>query len=275
MKINYIILILLLSCKICSLQGQERSILHNSIRVIDNDLQISFFDTLIIPDTLLYNDKIEIVTLTSSECVDVVSLFQSLSTFKNLNEIRIYNCSIGFIPDNITDLLNLKSLIIQGDSISNITDRMIETKINYLSLENVKMGYLDVDDRNKILKTISSIPGLMYLSLYNNKLKSLPNDFVVENLQRIFIGKNKIDKFPSVFVQMMNENNLVEIGIDYFPNLLSDNSSIDKVVMRKRKRYNFYVYFKDGLANNFTASIILELGNKYPIIDAWGRFNYY
>lgn len=270
--LHVIILLFIVSCKLSKPNDKSVCEVESWIKVYDNTLSINFRDSLYVPDSLFDNNNIKTIFLTGSNCISSYSLFESISRFEKLEELYIHNCNIKSIPDNINKLSSLKILRISDDSLDSISVNIRKLNIESLILEHTNIGSLNIDTQNKMFKTILSIPKLSYLSLYNNQIDSLPEDFLYCNITQLNVAKNKFKKIPSVIIMMINKKNLCQLEIDYIPNFLSSNSELNNIVKRDRRTYIFYIYFDRELSADFTKDVILKLTKKYPVIEGWGNY---
>lgn len=272
MKFAYILLVLLFfSCKSTYLYDENNKI-EALIKLNGHTLEIAHLGTLDIPDSLFKHKNIRRIFLTNSDCLDSYLLFESLSNFKELEELYINSCNIKIIPSNIDKLVSLKIIRISNDKLYSISNNIQHTNIKSLILENTSIGKLNSKDQTKIFKSIVAIPTLNELSIYNNQIEILPEELSRCKITKLDIGKNNFKTVPSVLISMINNHNLAYVMIDYSSDLFLPNSMLFSIVKKERKTYNFGVYFAKEFTNDFTIDIISKLENQYPAVEVWGRY---
>lgn len=137
-----------------------------------------------------------------SERIDKDGLDKSLFALESLNLLNISDTSCIALPLEISNLINLQTLLLYGNEIATIPDSIGQ-------LDKLKVLDLSRNKLESVPETITQLRNLMTINISNNELTSFPalNDF--QKLSVIDLSSNRLTEFPDIY--SVSNSNLSEI----------------------------------------------------------------
>lgn len=146
-----------------------------------------------------------------SERIDASGLDNNLFALDSLNLLNISDTSLQHLPDELSNLTNLQTLLLYGNHVKTIPDIISALQ---------KLKVLDIS-RNKlecIPRGIADLSCLMTLNLSNNALMQFPSLKNSGTLVVIDLSCNKLTEFPDIcyeknshLAEINLKNNLIEL----------------------------------------------------------------
>lgn len=138
-----------------------------------------------------------------------------------VNFLQISGCELTSISDEIIQLINLKSLILNQNHLKQLPDSLCE-------LENLKVLDVSSNDLDKIPMGLGKLSSLQTLNLNSNSLTTFPE--IVDGLELLAVldlSNNQFTTIPALFMQGKHSH-LSELKMSH--NLIEDiNDGIGKL----------------------------------------------
>jgi internalin A len=116
--------------------------------------------------------------------------------------LDLANKQLYFIPAQIGELTNLRTLSLSNNQLRNLPGEMGH-------LTNLKTLYINSNQLKKLPVEIGKLTNLNTLSLYSNKLESLPVEIgCLLNLSSLSLGHNELTNIPSEIGKLIKVNSL-------------------------------------------------------------------
>jgi len=124
-----------------------------------------------------------------------------------LKSIRITDCQITEIPDEIGYLTNLNYLDFRYNKINKISSKIK----NLTRLEELRIGHNEITEVPPVLM----FRKLKYLDISSNQITMIPEELsIVENKLKLEINKNKIKYIPSKALEVLIDSNIDDTAYD-------------------------------------------------------------
>jgi Leucine-rich repeat (LRR) protein len=169
------------------------------------------------------------VDLSENQHLDTGMVFKQLASQKNLESLRLAQCELSYISEDICALKSLKLLDLSGNVL-----KMLPQNIGNLSLlEDLNLGMVNLGFRMNLLTslptTFSNLTNLKRLDLSSNQLSILPFGMNnLTNLEYLDLKQNQLPDFPSSLTKCnslrylnLNGNNLI-----FIPETVGDLTSL-------------------------------------------------
>jgi internalin A len=179
----------------------------NKLRKVPSGLQgLRNLDELYLYGNLLttidYGDianleKLKVLHLGSNPII-LKELENEINKLKNLEALFLWDIGLDFFPDRITELINLKILVLNNNNIQSLSPK----------IGNLKNLHTFLVGKNRLIevpKEIGLLTSLQILDLSHNNLTGLPKEIgSLKNLERLFINANEIAELPSEIGKLQN-----------------------------------------------------------------------
>lgn len=166
-----------------------------------------------------------------TERIDKDGLDASLFALDSLNLLNISDTSLKALPIEISNLINLQTLLLYGNEISTVPE-----SIGRLD----KLKVLDIS-RNKLENvpdTITQLQNLTTINISNNKLTTFPALKNFTKLSVIDLSGNQLTEFPQIFCgenSNLSEIYLKENSIEEIPHVIDQLVSLKHFSLAKNK----------------------------------------
>jgi leucine-rich repeat protein SHOC2 len=186
--------------------------------------------------------------------------------------LDLYGCQLEHLPENIGDLLYLRTLKFNGNRITKLPESIGNLKhLNTLSLNGHRLTSLP--------ESIGNLVNLTHLSLNGDRLTSLPDSIAnLTQLIELNLNSNQLDSLPESLLSLPN---LQKLNLDSNP--LADLSNLKNIpnlrISRSPTRSKFkLVKLKQSIklvvGDRYLESIIANL-STFPNIVSIGLNGYY
>ncbi|XP_031621184.1 leucine-rich repeat-containing protein 47-like [Contarinia nasturtii] len=140
-----------------------------------------------------------------SERIDKDGIDISLFALESLNLLNISDTSLKALPIEISNLINLQTLLLYGNEIETIPD------------------------------TIGSLEKLKVLDVSRNKLQNVPDSITkLVNLTTINFSNNRIEQFPTLNSSKLSTIDLSANNLTDFPHIYSiENSNLSEIYLKE------------------------------------------
>lgn len=182
------------------------------------------------------------INLSFIKQINSISFFKTLSMLDSLYSLRIYNCDLSYIPEEIGEMSQLTRL------------EICYCPLRFLpnSLENLKnLQYLRINDTeiNYIPKSFS-LNNLIVLDISSNRFNGIPREVKQLLNMECFKFSNNIyfsdDDSILTINTKLNEVYLVQCGIEVFPKNLIALQNLEILVVIENKINGItYDFIKD------------------------------
>ncbi|XP_055312336.1 leucine-rich repeat-containing protein 47-like [Sitodiplosis mosellana] len=166
-----------------------------------------------------------------SERIEKDGIDISLFALDALNLLNISDTSLKVLPLEISNLINLQTLLLYGNEIATIPDSIDR-------LEKLKVLDLSRNKLENVPHTITKLHNLTTINISNNQLTAFPalNNFT--KLSVIDLSGNQLTEFPDIYSS--DNNNLSEIylkenSIESIPHVIDQLVSLKHFSMAKNK----------------------------------------
>ena len=175
------------------------------------------------------NDGINItnLSLVGLESID----FNELLKIDSLQYLKLSDCNIVEIPNDIDKLSSLHTLDLSSNNIEFIPDGLFNLK----SLDQLRLSYNKISN---LSYKLGDLDNLVWCYFDNNKIKSLPASISkLESLDKLVLSNNMITDLPceigklKLLVELYLDNNL----ISSLPESMLSMSAIDRLSLDKNK----------------------------------------
>lgn len=137
-----------------------------------------------------------------SERIDNDGIDGNLFTLESLNLLNISETSLKTLPLEISNLINLQTLLLYGNEITTIPESIgCLQKLKVLDLSRNKLENLP--------DTITGLQNLTTINISNNQLKAFPALKNFTKLSFIDLSGNQLTEFPDI--RTNDDSNLSEI----------------------------------------------------------------
>lgn len=137
-----------------------------------------------------------------SERIDCDGIDASLFALDALNLLNISDTSLQNIPPEISNLVNLQTLLLYGNEITSIPESIGQlTKLKVLDLSRNKL--------QTIPDAIAQLNNLQTINVSNNQLAAFPELKNFPKLSMIDLSSNQLNEFPPIY--SVANTNLSEI----------------------------------------------------------------
>ena len=145
----------------------------------------------------------DIIECQQLECLrlndcDISQLPDNIGQLRNLTRLDLRTNQLITLPDSIGQLQNLTRLDLQANQLITLPDSISQLqKLVYLDFNNNQLSTLPV--------SIGQLQNLVYLNLNNNQLSTLPDSIgKLQNLTRLDINNNQLSTLPDNITQLQN-----------------------------------------------------------------------
>jgi Leucine-rich repeat (LRR) protein len=249
-----------------------------SLKAID----FSGNDIKYLPQSLA-NLSLLAVDLSENQHLDTGKIFKQLLAQQYLESLRLGQCELSYISEDIGVLKSLKQLDLSG----NILKSLPQSIGNLILLEDLNLGMVNLGFRMNLLTslpaTFSNLTHLKRLDLSSNQLGLLPIGIEkLEKLEYIDLRQNQLRDFPSSLTKCkslrylnLNGNNLISIpedigGLAELEELRLDNNffnRFDKKIKTVPESIGKLTKLKVlTLRDNVIESIPSSIGNLHKIV---------
>lgn len=156
----------------------------------------------------------------------------NLFTLVNLNYLNLSDTTLSLVPDDISKLSNLQSLVLFSNKLTEVNSKVFE-------LEKLKVLDLSRNEIEELSADISKLCNLTTLNVSSNKLSELPSFHSNTKLTVLNAANNKIREFPKVCFGdlanlsdvQLNGNEIESIpgDVSVLPSLKSLDISLNKL----------------------------------------------
>lgn len=157
--------------------------------------------------------ELKLIGAEIAERIHSTGIDSELFSLGNLNLLNISDTNLQHLPDGISNLKNLQSLLLFGNEISTISDSIA-------GLEKLKVLDVSRNKLNGIPDGIGELKNLATLNLSHNAITHFPALKSSEKLLSIDLSNNKLAVFPDICYESnvhLSEVNLQNNAIDKIP----------------------------------------------------------
>ncbi len=122
------------------------------------------------------------------EC-KIINIPEDIGKLKNLKIIEIVDTELEELPNSICELKELKELILNENKIKKIPERIGD-------MENLEVLNLDENKIKKLPLSLGSLISLKILRLEDNEIENVDVICDLINLEKIYLSNNKINELP-------------------------------------------------------------------------------
>lgn len=159
-----------------------------------------------LPKILGELNNLKSLTIENSPELDFDLAFKTISNFKNIEELHLFDNEVFNYPNSIGLMTQLKDLWLNGDSIKIIPFEIRDLK-NLTDFGITSCPNINVDS---VVNIIFELKNLIFLNLSENNLSDLPiNTNLLSNLETLFISENKFKDIPKSIKSLKNLKRLV------------------------------------------------------------------
>lgn len=194
-----------------------------------------------------------------SERIDCDGIDSNLFALDALNLLNISETSLKALPIEISNLINLQTLLLYGNEITTIPDSIGQlTKLKVLDLSRNQL--------EEIPDTIAQLSNLQTINVSNNQLTAFPELKNFTKLSMIDLSGNQLNEFPPIYSDAnsnlseiyLKENSIESIpyGIDALVALKHFSMAKNKVkkvpksltnITKLKGMVNFFFFFGGDL----------------------------
>lgn len=166
-----------------------------------------------------------------SERIDKDGIDTSLFALESLNLLNISDTSLKALPHEISNLINLQTLLLYGNEIATIPESI--DRLEKLKVLDVSRNKLD-----SIPDSITKLHNLTTINISNNQLSTFPALKKFTKLSMIDLSGNQLTEFPDIYSS--DNNNLSEIylkenSIEQIPHVIDQLVSLKHFSLAKNK----------------------------------------
>lgn len=166
-----------------------------------------------------------------SERIDCDGIDQSLFALDALNLLNISDTSLKALPIEISNLINLQTLLLYGNEIKTIPESIGQlTKLKVLDLSRNQL--------ETIPDSITQLNNLATINVSNNQLTAFPELKNFTKLSMIDLSGNNLNEFPPIYSDAntnLSEIYLKENSIDSIPHGIDALVALKHFSMAKNK----------------------------------------
>ena len=161
------------------------------------ELQQTAFDTL--PEGIYGLSRLQSLMINANS--DTLCFTRSVKSFsKNLSELRLYNTVLDTLPEEFSQLVQVRKLVMYKCSLTEIPPQVY-------ALSTLSELWLDSNNLTMIPPAISQMQGLTYLSLRGNRITKVTSSICfLKNLVVLDLRGNPIDPYEINVVQALLPN---------------------------------------------------------------------
>lgn len=155
----------------------------------------------------------------------------SLFALESLNLLTISDTSLKSLPTDISNLINLQTLLLYGNEIAEIPDAIVR-------LDKLKVLDLSRNQLKSVPDTITKLHNLTTINISSNQLTSFPSLKDFTKLSVINLSGNQLVDFPDICSEQnsnLSEIYLKENAIERIPHAIDQLISLKHFSMAKNK----------------------------------------
>lgn len=155
----------------------------------------------------------------------------SLFALEALNLLTISDTSLKSLPTEISNLINLQTLLLYGNEIAEIPEAIVQ-------LEKLKVLDLSRNQLKCVPDTITKLSNLTTINISSNQLTSFPSLKNFTKLSVINLASNQLVEFPDICSEQnsnLSEIYLKENLIEQIPHTIDQLVSLKHFSLAKNK----------------------------------------
>lgn len=166
-----------------------------------------------------------------SERIDSLGIDHSLFALDSLNLLNISDTTLKELPMEISNLINLQTLLLYGNEISTIPESIGQ-------LAKLKVLDLSRNQLETLPGSITQLNQLQTMNVSNNRLTAFPELKSFTKLSMIDLSGNQLNEFPPIYCGTnanLSEIYLKENAIDAIPHGIDALVSLKHFSMAKNQ----------------------------------------
>lgn len=165
-----------------------------------------------------------------SERIDAVGIDLNIFALESLNLLNISDTSLKALPKEISNLINLQTLLLYGNEIATIPETIGDLKV-------LKVLDLSRNKLESVPDSITKLHNITTINISNNQLSSFPSLKSFTKLSVIDLSCNQLVEYPEIVKEnnILSEIYLKENSIEQIPFTIDTLVSLKHFSLAKNK----------------------------------------